>query len=157
VLGSIGVKAGPVLYLALEDPPRRLKTRLATLLGDRRAPEGLTLVTACRPWPEGGQHTVADWLDQHPGARLVAVDVFTRIRGVAPPRVSAFQADYAAVAQVKAVADAYSVAVVLVHHDRKAPADDFLATVSGTNGLAAAADTIAVLKRAREPPTPCCT
>jgi len=138
-----------VLYLALEDPARRLKSRLATLLGGSQPPARLTIWTVCPPLPEGGEAAIRAWLDQHPAARLVVVDVFTRVRGEAPRGVSAFAADYRAVAQVKAIADDYGVAVVLVHHDRKAPADDFLATISGTNGLAAAADTILVLKRAR--------
>ncbi|MCI0387086.1 winged helix-turn-helix transcriptional regulator, partial [Streptomyces sp. CNQ085] len=43
----------------------------------------------------------------------------------------------------------YGVAVVLVHHVRKAGSDDFLTEVSGTNGLAGAADATLVLKRAR--------
>ncbi|GAB3869036.1 hypothetical protein GCM10029964_128390 [Kibdelosporangium lantanae] len=51
--------------------------------------------------------------------------------------------------RIKRVADTYAVPVVLVHHVRKAAADDFLATVSGTNGLAGAADAVLVLERAR--------
>jgi hypothetical protein len=35
------------------------------------------------------------------------------------------------------------------HHDRKAAADDFVDSVSGTHGLAGAADTVIVLTRAR--------
>ena len=38
---------------------------------------------------------------------------------------------------------------LLIHHVRKQAADDFLATVSGTNGIAGAADTILVLERPR--------
>ncbi|MEU8351996.1 DNA repair protein RadA, partial [Streptomyces sp. NPDC048845] len=49
----------------------------------------------------------------------------------------------------KRLADHYGVAVVLVHHVRKAGSDDFLTEVSGTNGLAGAADATLVLKRAR--------
>ena len=65
------------------------------------------------------------------------------------PGMSAYDADYAAVGRAKRLADHYGVAVVLVHHVRKAGSDDFLAEVSGTNGLAGAADATLVLKRAR--------
>jgi hypothetical protein len=40
-----------------------------------------------------------------------------------------------------------SIAVVLIHHDRKMGADDPFDTVSGTHGLTGAADTILILKR----------
>jgi hypothetical protein len=36
-----------------------------------------------------------------------------------------------------------------LHHDRKAAAEDFVESVSGTNGLAGAADTIIVISRPR--------
>jgi hypothetical protein len=148
-LGRLDVPAGPVLYLALEDPPRRLKDRLLKVLAGDPAPATMTLATSCPPLPEGGDKRIAAWLAQHRDARLVVVDVFTRIRGPKPPGSSAYEADYAAVAQMKAVADAYGVALILVAHVRKQEADDFLETVSGTNGLAGAADAVAVLRRPR--------
>jgi hypothetical protein len=148
-LGRLDVPAGPVLYLALEDPPRRLKDRLLKVLAGDPAPPTMTLATSCPPLPEGGDKRIAAWLAQHPDARLVVVDVFTRMRGPKPPGSSPYEADYAAVAQMKAVADAYGVALILVAHVRKQEADDFLETVSGTNGLAGAADAVAVLRRPR--------
>ena len=147
--GRIDVDPGPVLYLALEDTPRRLKTRMGKLLDGRPAPAGLTLATACPPLPQGGDDAIASWLDRNPDARMVVLDVFAKMRGTAPPGLSAYDADYAAVGRAKRVADEYGVALVLVHHVRKAGADDFLAEVSGTNGLAGAADATLVLKRAR--------
>ena len=41
----------------------------------------------------------------------------------------------------------HNVGIIIVHHDRKAEADDVFDTVSGSLGLSAAADTILVLKR----------
>jgi hypothetical protein len=99
--------------------------------------------------PAGGDAYVAEWLDAHPDARLVVIDVFAKVRGNPPPGVAAYDADYMAMSRIKRVADHYGVAVVLVHHVRKAAAEDFLATVSGTNGLAGAADAVLVLERAR--------
>jgi hypothetical protein len=63
--------------------------------------------------------------------------------------VSAYDADYAAIGHAKKLADEHGVAVVLVHHVRKAGAEDFLEAVSGTNGLAGAADATLVLRRPR--------
>jgi hypothetical protein len=148
-LGSIEVVEGPCLYLALEDTPRRLQRRLSTILGPDPAPSGLTIAVECPPLPMGGDERIATWLDQNPDARLVVVDVFARVRGPVLKDASAYDADYAAVGRAKALADEYGVALVLVHHTRKATDDDWLNTVSGTQGLAGAADAIAVLKRTR--------
>jgi hypothetical protein len=147
--GSIAVQRGPVLYLALEDTPRRLKTRMGKILNGRPAPTGLTLATACPPMPQGGDEAIAAWLERNQDARLVVIDVFAKMRGQPPTGMSAYDADYAAVSRAKHLADKYGVAIVLVHHVRKAGADDFLAEVSGTNGLAGAADATLVLKRPR--------
>ena len=148
-LGGIRIQQGPVLYLALEDTARRLKSRLEKVLGGADAPEGLTLATACAPLTAGGDAEIALWLDTHPDARLVVIDVFAKLRGTPPPGMSAYDADYAAIGRIKRVADHYGVAVVLVHHVRKMASEDFLAEVSGTNGLAGAADAVLVLKRGR--------
>jgi hypothetical protein len=65
-LGSIAVEAGPVLYLALEDTPRRLQSRMRTVLAGRPAPSTLTLDTYCPPLPNGGDQYIAGWLDETP-------------------------------------------------------------------------------------------
>lgn len=147
--GSVAVQRGPVLYLALEDTARRLKSRMHKILAGRDAPSGLTLATACPPLTSGGTDAIARWLDRNRSARMVVIDVFAKIRGVPPPGLSAYEADYAAVGHVKKLADAYGIAIVLVCHLRKAAADDYLNEVSGTNGFAGAADTTLVLKRGR--------
>ncbi|MFF3711914.1 AAA family ATPase [Streptomyces phaeochromogenes] len=146
---SLPVDGGPVLYLALEDTPRRLQTRMGKMLGGQAAPAGLTLVTECPPFPQGGSDAIAGWLDRNPDARMVVVDVFAKMRGPAPQGVSAYDADYVAVTYAKRIADHYGIAVVLVHHVRKMASEDFLTEVSGTNGIAGAADATLVLKRAR--------
>jgi AAA domain-containing protein len=149
-LGSIPIQAGPVLYLALEDTPRRLQSRMRKVLAGRAASADLTLDTFCPPMPDGGDAYIAGWLDENPGARLVVIDVFTKVRGRPPAGASsAYEADYAAIGIIKRLADAYAVPIVLVHHVRKAASEDFLATVSGTNGLAGAADAVLVLERPR--------
>ncbi|MEU7895557.1 AAA family ATPase [Nonomuraea sp. NPDC049152] len=147
--GTIDVEPGPVLYLALEDTPRRLQNRMAKILRGAPAPAQLTLATSCPTLPTGGAEHIARWLERNVGARLVVIDVFAKVRGTTPPGLSAYDADYAAMGHAKRLADTFGVAVVLVHHVRKMGSDDFLEQVSGTNGLAGAADSTLVLKRAR--------
>jgi hypothetical protein len=122
---------------------------MRTVLAGQPPPAGLTLGVSCPPMPAGGDAYIAEWLDRHPDARLVVIDVFAKVRGQPPAGLSAYDADYLAMNRIKRVADHYGVAVILVHHVRKAGSDDFLTTVSGTNGLAGAADAVLVLERAR--------
>ncbi|MDR7301833.1 AAA family ATPase [Haloactinomyces albus] len=145
----LDVEPGPVLYLALEDTPRRLKTRMSKLLDGKPAPAGLTLATSCPTLTQGGDEAIIAWLEAHTDARMVVLDVFAKMRGTPPAGMSAYDADYAAVSRAKRIADAYGVALVLVHHVRKMGSDDFLETVSGSNGIAGAADAVLVLKRGR--------
>ncbi|MFI0219743.1 AAA family ATPase [Streptomyces lydicus] len=99
------------------------------ILGGQPAPAGLTLATQCPSLPQGGNEAIANWLDRNPDTRMVVIDVFAKMRGVSPPGASAYYADYAAVGHAKRLADQYGIAIVLVHHVRKAGSDDFLTEV----------------------------
>ena len=148
-LGSLPVEAGDVLYLALEDSPRRLKERLGVVLDGEQPPAGLHFHTN---WPrlgDGGAEQIAVWLDEHPDARLVIVDVFTRIRAPELKRSDLYRADYEAAAELQALAISRGIAIVAIYHTRKAEAADFVEMVQGTFGLAAGADTILVARRGR--------
>lgn len=147
--GRVAVERGEALYLALEDPPRRLKSRLTNVLDGAGAPEGLHFDTE---WPllhDGGADRLDEWLGEHPACRLVVIDVLARVRGTTRDKDDKYEADYRSMVRLKQIADAHRVAIVVIHHTRKAAAEDFLDTVSGTNGLAGAADSILVLARAR--------
>jgi hypothetical protein len=148
-LGTIDVDQGAALYLALEDTGRRLQDRLGKVLEGASAPSSLTLATDCATLNEGGVDRIETWLRANLAARLVVVDVFTKIRGPVSERTNAYAADYAAVTKLKDLADDYSVAFLLLHHTRKGAAEDFLDTVSGTQGLAGASDAVLVLARSR--------
>lgn len=142
---------GEVLYLALEDTPRRLQTRLLTMLGGRpgwEVPAGLHLRTR---WPraaDGGLQALGEWLSDRKGsARLVIIDTLAKFR--TPPRnqASGYAEDYEAVGGIKALADTYGSSILLVHHTRKMKADDPFDELSGTLGLTGAADGTWVLDR----------
>jgi hypothetical protein len=150
-MGSIVVEQGDVLYLALEDGKRRLKRRLAILLGDSDIPPRLQFATA---WPrasnKGGEKIVA-WLNAHPGARLIVIDVFANFKTLAGGSRNAqlYDLDYASVAPLKAIAAQFpDVAIVLVHHlNKRADMTDPFDAVSGSTGLTGAVDCVQILLR----------
>jgi hypothetical protein len=91
---------------------------------------------------------VANWAHDHRGG-IVIVDVLARIRPPGGNSQQLYDRDYQALIPLKTVADTEGVHVGVTHHDRKAGAEDWMHTISGTQGLTGAADTLIVLRRSR--------
>jgi hypothetical protein len=150
-LGNVRVEPGDVLYLALEDRLRRLKGRALKLLPAAGCDPSPRLSFATE-WPrshQGGLDGIKRWFDSVPEPRLVVIDVWARFRPPGRVRASAYDQDYEAAAPVKDLADSAGAAVVVVHHTRKASADDVFDEVNATTGLTGAADATLILARAR--------
>jgi DNA-binding CsgD family transcriptional regulator len=147
-LGKVRVIQGEVLYLALEDRERRLRTRLDILLDEAAFPERLTFATT---WPRGdaGVTAIRAWLDDHRDARLVVVDTLARFREPDKGNGSAYSSDYDALAGIQSLAVERGICVLMIHHLRKLAADDPMDTVSGTLGITGACDAVLVLARDR--------
>ena len=151
-LGGIACDQGEVLVMALEDNQRRLQSRMKKLMPPllkQPWPDDLHFATA---WPranEGGLRYLEDWLDDHPRARMVIVDVLAMWRPIRKGNDTGYDSDYGPVKQLQELAQRRGVAVVLVHHTRKGGSEsgDPFETVSGTLGLSGAADTVLVLDR----------
>ncbi|MEV8615893.1 AAA family ATPase [Amycolatopsis sp. NPDC051373] len=138
-----------VLYLALEDGDRRMQSRCRQLLGDEPIPALFHYLTAVKPGLIIA--TVEAFLRVYADTALVVIDTLGKVMPEARPGESAYQRDYRVAGALKAIADNHpGLALVVVHHDRKAMSEDFVESVSGTNGLAGAMDTIAVLARKRQ-------
>lgn len=149
--GSIPVgDARPVLYLALEDGQRRLQDRLVRLNPTEVSPL-LQFMTAV---PTGQVvATIRDFMQAHGGEDPVVI--LDTLGKVMPPagNGSQYGHDYAVLSALKATSDAVpGSSLVIVHHTRKMDAADFLDAVSGTQGIAGAADTVLLLKRDRHEP-----
>lgn len=139
---------GAVLYLALEDNHRRLKERISKLLGsDEEWPSAFLYAVSWERADCGGTERIRHWLLAADKPRLVVVDVLAKFRPAGGTENS-YAADYAAVSGLQALASEFGVAIVIVHHVRKAGSDvDPFEKVSGTMGLTGAADTTLVLDR----------
>ena len=153
-LGDVECEQGDVLYLALEDNRRRLQSRILKLwqmetVARVEVPERLHLATE---WPrasEGGVEAIRDWIDDHPDARLVIVDVLAMFKATAKGKdQTLYEADYLAIKELQSLAMQTGVAIVVVHHTRKSGVEsDPFEKVSGTLGLSGAADTTIILDR----------
>lgn len=141
---------GSVLYLALEDGKRRGQQRLLAALAGRTMPRGrLEVQWEARPIGAGLEDDIADWLEGHPDAVLVAVDTLGKVRPPGDGRRNAYEVDVAAMNELQNLFRDRPVGLVIVHHARKESSDDFLASVSGTYGITGSADTIVVVRRKR--------
>jgi hypothetical protein len=146
VFGSIPITQGDVLYLALEDSERRLKSRLLKK-GVHNPPERLTLVTEWPGLDAGCISELEAWADAVERPSLVIVDVLKMVRGGTRANESLYDADYRALTGLATFARSRGIAVLVVHHVRKMESDDPLESLSGTNGLTGAADSVMVLQR----------
>lgn len=148
-LGGIEVgPARPVLYLALEDGERRLQERCHQLLAFEAIPDLFEYVVA--PFAPALVPDVIDyWLGLHPDG-LVILDTLGKVMPPAMQGETPYARDYRVMGKLKTMTDERpGSSLIVVHHDRKAQADDFVDSVSGTHGLAGAADFVIVLQRPR--------
>jgi hypothetical protein len=151
-LGSIVVgEPRPVLLMALEDGDRRLQARCRRLMAGEPLPPALAYMT--RIEPGSVVQTIDAWLstlraDSRPP--LVILDTLGKVMPPAATGETTYQRDYRVAGRLKSICDDHpGMSLLALHHDRKAQTDDFVDMVSGTNGLAGAADTIVVLARPR--------
>jgi hypothetical protein len=147
-LGDVKCASGQVLFIALEDNERRLQRRLTKLLPSEEWPADLKYAT---DWPragKGGVEAIRNWCEQASNPQLVVVDVLAAFRDPKRAQQSPYEADYEAIKALQDVASEFNIALIVIHHMRKAAADsDPFDTVSGTLGLSGAADSVMILSR----------
>lgn len=157
ILGRQCNQGEPVhgLYLALEDSLRRGQDRLRAVLHGRALPENkLLLAWECPPLGAGLEDLIETWLDELPAgaAALVGIDTLAKARGAGQAgdeRRNAYQVDVRDLATIQRLVLSRGVSLVIVHHTKKGVEDDFVASASGTYGIAGSADTILSLERKR--------
>lgn len=157
-LGQFPCTEGEVLYLALEDGPRRLQDRLSRVIsGDPGiTQEVLSRIHFRTEWPRmdlGGIGAIGAWLQEHPACVAVFIDTLQRVRAPATAQGTAYQDDSAAMVPIHQLSKAHpGVGVLLIHHTRKsqgAGGGDALEEVSGSLGISGVADATIVLRRPR--------
>jgi hypothetical protein len=149
-MGSVQCAQGDVLYIDLENGPRRIQGRLNALFPDERNRPDLSRLE----WVTDAPQLDAGFIDGLERWRLsvaepsfVAIDVLQRIKPAGSVARNSYENDYSAWAPLQLWATENRIAVLGLHHTRKGGADDPLESLSGSNGLSACADTTLVLDR----------
>lgn len=150
-LGDRLCPPGDVLYLALEDNQRRLRSRIERITAtgvEDRWPARLDLATEWPRCDSGGVEGIRKWATSKPDPRLVVIDVLAMFKPMRGSQETGYEHDYGAVKAVQELAGELGIGVLIIHHVRKGVGEtDPFEKVSGTLGLTGAADTALILDR----------
>lgn len=138
-----------VLYLTLEDTIVRVQERLYKLVDE--APSNLRIAVACEKIGKGLEEQINTVIKEYPKTKLIIIDTFQKVRNIGGTvKDGMYAVDYADVSALKDIADKNKIAVMFVHHLRKVKdLNDPFNDVSGSTGIAGAADTMLILSRSR--------
>ena len=146
-LGRKTTKTG-VLYLALEDGPRRLSARIKRLTGGQPVTGNCNFVTEAPTLANGDLFRTLDaYLTTNPGVKCIIIDTLQKVRGI-PRGKNAYAQDYEDLGALKKYADGKGISLVIVHHTNKGDADsDPFCRISGTNGIMGAVDEVMMIEK----------
>lgn len=149
--GSLPAMPRPVLYLALEDGERRLKERLSTLKDARGMKPNVNLKMITKADSRETDVLISLFIEEHHDeAPLIILDTIGRVMPGKTGGENEYQRDYRFGAKLKEYVAAMPGGTLLaVHHTNKGIHSDFQNAVSGTQGIAGAADFTAVIQRQR--------
>ena len=148
--GVEALENGPVLYAALEEPQSRTMGRLWKIAPPDIWSANLHFVYDLLPLMGGGEEQLRGLVQKlHP--RVLILDTFTALVKTGSKSGSdVFRSQYAEVSVLRKIAEDFQIAVIVVHHVRKGASDGAIEAVAGTGGIAAAVDTLWLLKRKPE-------
>ena len=134
-----------VLYLCLEDSFARIQSRLFEITEE--APPTLHFAIISDAIGNGLEIQIENFIREHPGTGLIAIDTLQKVRKTVSSNVNPYAADYDDINVLKRIADQNNIAILLVHHLRKAADSDPLNMISGTTGIAGGADSSFILQK----------
>lgn len=146
------VPKGKVIYLGLEDSQRRMQSRILTLQPEvDRNPILLSNIRFFHgddnvPRLDNGFFGfIEPYLD---GVKFMVIDILQKIR---PMKGSGnvYQDDYNALGAIQTFANERNMCILILHHTRKADADDVFDTLNGSGGVGGAVDGALIIARKR--------
>lgn len=141
---GMNVRQGTTLYLCLEDSQLRIQNRLLDITED--APPTVHFCTEAALLGRGLEEQLESFLAEHPDTALIIIDTLQMIR---PIHDATYANDYRDLSVLKHLADTHGIAILLIHHLRKEPAEDVFSRISGTTAISGAVDSSFTLVESR--------
>lgn len=143
------VNQGPTLYLDLEDSANRAQARMRTLLdGFTAAPETCTFRLLAPILGPDLFKILDEWVTANPGAKVVCIDTFQKIKPATGKNETSYSADYRICAPLQSWAQQHNICVLLIHHTRKGTGSaDIFEGINGSQGLMGSADAVLLLTK----------
>lgn len=136
---------GQVVYMALEDTFISLQSRMYELTDEPS--ENLFFTLLANSIGSGLEEDLRDCKKMFSDLKMIVIDTLQKIRNSIDMK---YGADYQELSILKSIADQLGIAIVLVHHNRKARDSNPNNLISGTNGIAGCADGLLVFTRSGE-------
>lgn len=139
---------GQTMYMALEDTPARLQSRLKIVAQGEPIPDGLNFLTEAPELQQDLIGALDKLILQMPELKLIVIDTLQMIRGVSNGRENEYARDYKEMRILKEFADRHKLCVLAIHHTRKtADESDPFNRISGGIGIQGVVDTAMVMER----------
>ena len=137
---------GDVLYLALEDNPRRMKDRI-TKLGHNKCKKHPTIVTESPYLNYGLEESIRTWTQQVLHPKLVIVDTLAKVKNQWNRTDTAYDKDNKLLRDIQHLAGELSITIIFVSHLGKAQQDYSWDRIQGSTGMQGMTDFMWMLDR----------
>lgn len=145
---GLGTTKSDVLYLDLEDGDADLQERIKKLNMGEEAPAGLLYSTEAPTLADGLLDALNQTLSSNPSIKLIVIDTLGVVLGAQNSDSNQFAQEYALYGSLKKVANAHSIALLVIHHLRKTGDDNNpFNRIYGGVATQAALDTMMVLEK----------
>jgi len=142
-----GCQIGDVAYLSLEDSYRVFKERVKLYDAKKHISEiasrRLRVYFDFPRMGEGGIEKLKHILKTNTDIRMIVIDPLVKFK---PVKTNGYDADYKYLSILKTLGERHNVAILLVHHLKKAKTSDAIDGFSGSVGITGAADTLMLLR-----------
>ncbi len=148
----------PVLHLALEDSQERF-TKHIQKFEERDAANIWGVTSLSARIGEGLEEQIDEWLMEQPeglnGRALIVIDLLQAVKNHDKHAAgkTSYENDYEGLKSLRDYVSLRNIAVVVLHHNRKAAAENEFNSISGSQGIAGSVDTIWLLKSIPNSPT----